>query len=72
VFPDSIKDSQEKALPLLSAGSVPFCGPVLSASLWVSMHNNAQSKQQIREVLEGERTIVTLGMRWLLFVILAA
>jgi hypothetical protein len=34
------------------------------------MHKNAQLKQQIWEVLEGAITIVTVGMRWLLFVIL--
>jgi hypothetical protein len=43
---------------------------VLPTSLWVTMHKNAQSKQLFGEVLEGEITIVAVGMRWLLFVIL--
>jgi hypothetical protein len=38
----------------------------------VSMHKNAQSKQQICEVLEGKITIITACLRWLLFVILVA
>jgi hypothetical protein len=49
-----------------------FTVGALSTSLWVSMHKNAQSKQQIREVLEGKIAIVAAGMRWLFFVILVA
>jgi hypothetical protein len=48
VFPDSIKAVKKKALPLFLqlVRSVPFCGSVLSTSLWVSMHKNAQFKQR--------------------------
>jgi hypothetical protein len=61
VFPDIIKGVKKIFAPFLQlAQSVPFCGSVLSTSLWVSMHKNAQSKQQIWEVLEGKRTIVTI------------
>jgi hypothetical protein len=50
------KQSRIRFAPFLqSARSVPFYGSVLSTSLWVSMHKNAQSKQQIREVLARGR-----------------
>jgi hypothetical protein len=31
------------------------------------MHKNAQSKQQVQEVLEGKIIVIAVGMRWLFF-----